>query len=179
LALRRYRIAQLLHGMERYDDALTAGKLALAKVLAINDHALIASCFHQIGLILKELNKPQEAFMNFQRSLEIREKIGDLAGSADGFVAIGKILMELGQFKETIESFERAIGIYHSLNQPNQVAMVIEYFGIAFELQGHFSEALEKYEEALRLLKQYSHEGEWSRTERNIARVKGKIGQKA
>jgi tetratricopeptide (TPR) repeat protein len=64
---------------------------------------------------------------------------------------------------------------YYEQQNPAKVAIVLEWIGITFEQQGHFSEALEKYQEALRLFKQYSNESNWSRTERNIARVKGKM----
>jgi hypothetical protein len=74
-----------------------------------------------------------------------------------------------------MEFLQKSLEIWFMQQNPAKVAIVLEFIGLAFEKQAHFSEAFEKYQEALRLSKQYSHEGEWSRIENHIARVKGKM----
>ncbi|MFZ5519548.1 MAG: tetratricopeptide repeat protein [Candidatus Zhuqueibacterota bacterium] len=177
VVIQYYRIAQLLDRMERYDEALTAGETALAKVRQISNAQLEAACLHQLGMTLNKLNRPQQAFERFQESLQITERLGDRAGQADTLGEMGKLLLNTGQFDAAIHLFQKAIEIYFEQNNPVKAAIVLEAIGFTFEQQGHFQEALEKYQEALRLFKQYSHAGDVAGTERNIARVKAKLGR--
>lgn len=173
----QYRIAQLLRGMERWQDAHDAGEIALEKARGISNQQYEAACLHGQGLALKELNRPQQAFERFQESLEIKQRIGNREGQADTLGEMGKILLNTEQFNAAIDLFQKSIEIYFEQNNPVKAAIVTEFIAYTLEQQRHFREALEKYQEALRLQRQYGNPQMQQVVENHIARVKVKLGR--
>lgn len=177
IATSHYRIAQLVHSMERYDEALKQGKKALQMAEDLRRPDMIARRLHQLGLTLNQLNRPKEAFEHFSRSRAIKEQIGDKAGQAHSLHEIGRLILRAGQFRQALDCFQRALNSYRELGDPVRVAIELEAIAIIFEEQGHYQEALIRYQEALQLFQQYGSPQNIASTERNIARVKKKLGQ--
>ncbi|MFQ5611474.1 MAG: tetratricopeptide repeat protein [Anaerolineae bacterium] len=85
--------------------------------------------------------------------------------------------MEAGQMGQAIAAFNEALEIDQRLGRPAQVGIDLEFLGSVHERQGHNAAALEKYRQALALFKQYAPPQYVADTERNIARVRGKMGE--
>ena len=78
--------------------------------------------------------------------------------------------------REAIEAFNEALEIDQRLQQPAQVGIDLEFLGSVHERQGQFAAALEKYQQALELARKYMSPQEQAIVERDIARVRGKMG---
>ena len=114
------------------------------------------------------------------------ERLGDEAGTADSLVELGKLLEGSGQYEAAEQCFDKALDINHRQNNPVKMGIAFNSRGVLYEQQGdevavtlqkaYYHKALEKLEQALILFKQYTYH-DVAITERNIARVKEKLGE--
>ena len=105
----------------------------------------------------------------------IRRRIGDESGVTDTLVGIGMIFSANGQMDQAISAYNEALELQKPMGQSVKIAITIEHLGTVHERQGEYAAALSKYREALALFQQYSHAADVADTQRNIARVQGKM----
>ena len=186
-AISLHQLSMLYRRSEDYATALARSQEAEALARKLGNEALIATTLHEQGLIYNRLARAagtdgeaaaqrQQALERFQGSLAINRRIGNEAVAAMSLGELGKLLMDIGEYGKAIAYFQEDLEIMRRQGNQVQVGIVLEFLGSVHERQGQYPAALEKYEEVLGLLKRYSHAAEVARTERNIARVRGKMG---
>jgi tetratricopeptide (TPR) repeat protein len=177
-AISLHQLSILYHLKEDYALALKTSRQAEALARKLGRESGIAPNLHEQGLILNRMGQPAEAFTRFQESLAISRRIGDEAGAADSLGEIGKLLMVAGRMAEAIAAFTECLDIDRRLNNPAKIGIDLEFLGSVHERQGQYAAALEKYEQALVIFRQSGPPPEgFDIIERDIARVRGKMGQ--
>jgi tetratricopeptide (TPR) repeat protein len=73
-------------------------------------------------------------------------------------------------------AFSEALEIYRRLGNPAKAGLILEFLGSVHERQGQYPAALEKYEQVLELKRKYMGPQNVAITEKNIARVREKMG---
>ena len=182
----------VLHSLKNdYGTALAYSEKAEAIDRKRDDAAGLASDLHEQGVILAciaeiassaadeaEANCLREAALDrFTESLSISQRIGNKIGMADALMELGELWMKKGQMREAIDALQKGAEIYQQQSNAAKLGISMEYLGRVHERQGQYAAALEKYQQALELARKYMSPQEQAVLERDIARVRGKLGR--
>ncbi len=159
-----------------YDAALAYSQQAEALNHKLNRQVGVATNLHEQGLIFNRLDRKRDAFNRFRESLSIVRQIGDESGVADSLGEMGKLYRDSGLMREAITAFNEALEIYQRHGDP-KMGQILEFMGTVHERQGEYAAALEKYQQALGIFQQVGMAREVQLAQRDIARVRGKMGQ--
>ena len=90
-----------------------------------NDQAGLANAIFSLGGSARKLNKPRLALSYYQKSLTIREKLGDLNGIALSNWGIGLVLNNLQQHKQALKHLKIALENNQKIKNVYQQAVVL------------------------------------------------------
>ena len=147
-------ISSVLSAGGAYPEAF--GELNKARLLLENkgDFATTYTIYTQIGHNRFDLDMFSAAKSWYEKSLILRQHLGDSVDIADGLVDLGNALDELGsELKNTDSSrlaaqyYRQALGIYRSLDDKPSIASVCNNLGDALK-------HLKRYDEALKFLRE-------------------------
>ena len=79
----------------------------------------MAISLHQIGLIQQKRGDYEQALEYYQRSLKIKEELGNRAGMARSLGQIGQLLTETGHYAEAFDHLLPALSTFLELQSPN------------------------------------------------------------
>jgi hypothetical protein len=82
-----------------------------------NDKQGMAKCYSNIGLVLRDQDKYQQAWVYHSKSLAIHEELNDRLGMAEDYGHIGVILASLRDGSGAIELFSKGLGILEELEK--------------------------------------------------------------
>ena len=102
----------------------------------------MAASYHQLGLLTQRQGDYEEARRQYQRSLAIREALGDQAGMASSYHQLGMLAQHQGDDQEARRQYQRALEIFEALG--NQTGMASSYgqLGILLTETGKVEEAV-------------------------------------
>lgn len=95
----------------------------------VKDERAFAGVLYSLGNTSRELDKPDKALDYYTKSLEIRERIGDISGTALSNWGIGTINHLHKDYAAAIERYKTAITLNESINNPYQIAWVMSDLG--------------------------------------------------
>ncbi len=134
----------------RSNDARTDLQRALAISKESADTALQqAAVLHQLGDLEGRAGRYDDARSYLDRSLSLRQKMGERNGVADCLRSLGQTSFEEGQHALARRSLEEAIHIYASLGNVQARAAALGHLGDVALAERDFSEASERYAEGL------------------------------
>ena len=84
-----------------------------------------AAYIHHLGMLAQERGDYQEAARQYQRSLNISERLGDQAGMANSYNNLGMLAQERGDYEEAARQYQRSLNIKERLG--NQASMATSY----------------------------------------------------
>ena len=97
------------------------------------------------GISLGYQGKYQQALTFYQRSLKIKEKIGDKKGISATLNNMGQIYENQGDYKQALEYHERSLKIKEEIGDKKGMANSFNRIGFHHENQGDYAKALEYY----------------------------------
>jgi tetratricopeptide (TPR) repeat protein len=115
---------------------------------------------HNLGILLRLRGDYQAALHQYEKSLKIKEELGDLTGAASSLHQIGMIHQLRGDFPEALEQYEKSLKIEKKLGNRAGVAISLHEIGIIHHNCGEYPAALEQYEKSLKILEEL---GDWAR----------------
>jgi len=148
------KISSVLSAGGAYPDAYA--ELNKARLLAESksDLATAYKIYTQIGHNRFDLDMFTEAKPWYEKSLQLRQSIGDSVDVADGLVDLGNALDEMGSESKNQEysalaaqHYKRALEIYRALDHQPSIASVCNNLGDALK-------HLEQYDEAMRFARE-------------------------
>jgi tetratricopeptide (TPR) repeat protein len=80
---------------------------------------------HQLGILAQVCGDYEEAARQYQRSLDIKERLGDQAGMADSYHQLGMLAQVRGDYDEAARQYQRSLDIEERLG--NQAGMATTY----------------------------------------------------
>ena len=128
-----WRLARLLRGEERYEEALEISKQGLVIDPGAKD------LYNSLGGSYSELGRHVEALAMFQRYVELAPE------EPNAHDSLGMGYQWAGRYAESIEAYEQAL----KLNPKFEVAVV--HLGNAYFQQGRYREALSQYRQYLQI----------------------------
>ncbi len=175
------RLGQLMIKMGEFDKALEIYQILL-KTVNIDDKAENAFLHNQLGYILKQKDKLEEAFSHYQEALKInRTYMSDTDSRLSSIYSnIGGILKKLGDANGALKYYELVLKIDLAASKPNPLEIAIDYnnIGSVFDDQGKYPEALKSYEQSLEIKLTHlpPHHPSLANTYSNIGLIHRKMG---
>jgi tetratricopeptide (TPR) repeat protein len=113
---------------------------------------------------------------NYQQSLEIKRRIGDLAGTASTLGNLGIVYRNQGRYDEAIAHYQQSLDITRRIGHVATTARNSWNLGLIYEKQGDLAAALPLIEEAAQIAERVGmpHAAEW-RTKVEALRAGGGV----
>ncbi|MEM2972155.1 MAG: toll/interleukin-1 receptor domain-containing protein [Candidatus Bathyarchaeia archaeon] len=147
-------------------------KLEMCLNLAKEGTSEMAAALGNIGLILADLGKPNEALEHHKKALAIDEEIGNKLGMAAALGNIGLILADLGKPNEALEHHKKALAIDEEIG--NKLGMAADYRNISVILlsENQRDGAIQLLEKAAEIYSQTGLSNEEKKIKEIIAKLK-------
>lgn len=132
--------------LDRFDDAITTLEACVNLVTENKDRShVIAHAYNNMGLIYLKKGVYEVAIDYFQRSLDIREKIGFITGWSGCLCNIGRAQIELGALSKAEQSIAAALELAIASKSKNYEALANELLAEVYEKKGDLKNALAYY----------------------------------
>ncbi|MBM3237703.1 tetratricopeptide repeat protein [Candidatus Poribacteria bacterium] len=140
-------VAELLNrwGLGRFGESLH--RRILPKVKKETQSVLI----HNLGNFLQARGDYESALKQYEKSLKIKEELGNRAGVARSLHQIGMIHQDRGDYQEALKQYEKSLKIAEELGDRAGVARSLHQIGMIHEARGDYQEALKQYEISLKI----------------------------
>ena len=111
----------------------------------------LAGALNDIGYYYKHQGDIPQAIENYQKSLKIREDIGDSEGISITLNNIGVIYKNQGNIPKALEFHQKSLKIQEEIGDKKGLALSLNNMGFIYNDQGDNSKALEYYHKALKI----------------------------
>ena len=92
-----------------------------------------------------------EAVNYYERSLKIREEIGDKKGISASLYNIGNIYLRQDNYPQALDYHQRSLKIEEEIDNIEGVALSLGNIGVIYSHQNNYSKALDYYERSLKI----------------------------
>lgn len=110
-----------------------------------------AAALNNIGFIYKNQGDISKALEYYNKSLQLREEIGDKEGTATSLTNIGVIYDDQGDIPKALEHYSKSLQLREEIRDKRGTANSLNNIGIIYQNQGDLSKALEYYGKSLQL----------------------------
>jgi tetratricopeptide (TPR) repeat protein len=131
----------------------------------------IAELYHNLGLIRYNLAEWGQASESFQKSLEVYEQLGDLAGLDRTYNNIGGIHYARGDYAAALGWYEKSVAICEKLGDPTRLAATYNNIGSIYDARGDYQVALELYEKSVAIFEKLGDQPGLATTYNNIGLI--------
>ena len=108
-----------------------------------------AAWIHHLGMLAQARGDYEEAARQYQRSLDIEERLGDQAGMATSYHQLGRLAQDRGDYEEAARQYQRALDIKERLGDQAGMAPSYHQLGMLAQDRGDYEEAARQYQRAL------------------------------
>jgi len=113
---------------------------------------------NDLGFVYRNKGEWDKAIEYYQRSLEIKEKVGDEHGMSTTFNNLGSVYQDKGEWDKAIEYYQRSLEIGRKLGDIHGVANSCYNIGMLYCEQGKHNAAIPLFEESLTILRKVGDE---------------------
>jgi len=89
----------------------------------------MATTYHNLGALAQDREDYDEAARQYQRSLDIKERLGDQAGMATTYHQLGALAQDRGDYDEAARQYQRALDIKERLGDQDGMATTYSQLG--------------------------------------------------
>jgi tetratricopeptide (TPR) repeat protein len=136
-----------LHKWGAWDQEAALIHDTLARLSA--DSPRRAVWIHQLGIVAQERGDYDEASRQYQRALDINQRLGNQASTARGYHQLGVLAHLRGDYDEASRQYQRALDIKERLGDQADPASDYHQLGMLAHLRGDYDEAARQYQRAL------------------------------
>ena len=108
-----------------------------------------AAHIHQLGMLAQNRGDYEEAARQYQRALDISERLGNQAGMASGYHNLGILAQARGDYEEAARQYQRALDIFERLGDQAGMATSYHQLGILAQDRADYDEAARQYQRSL------------------------------
>jgi tetratricopeptide (TPR) repeat protein len=90
----------------------------------------MAASYHQLGILAQDRGDYAEAARQYQRSLDIEERLGNLADMAASYHQLGILAQRRGDYAEAARQYQRSLDINERLDDQVSTATTCSQLGI-------------------------------------------------
>ncbi|MES2140032.1 MAG: tetratricopeptide repeat protein [Bacteroidota bacterium] len=110
-----------------------------------------ANALNNIGYVYKQQGDITKALEWYNKSLKIREEIGNKYGIANSINNIGRIYNIQGNNRKAIEYYKKSLKIQNDIGDKQGASISLNNIGLMYLNQGDIPEALEYYNKSLKI----------------------------
>jgi len=179
----RLRILDAMAYVEN-DDKIIAGynqqiESLAQKVLSTNPSAseekickkFLANAIHRKGNIYFNQGEYVKALESYNKSLQLREELGDKKGISRSLNNMGTIYFTQGDYIKALEYQNKSYQLSESLGDKIGISSSLQNFGNIYASQGDYNKALEYYHKSLKVNEELSNKGAISNILINIGNI--------
>ena len=115
------------------------------------DTAYSAKIGHNIAILLQNRGDYAAALEQYEKSLQMKEELGDRAGVSSSLHQIGMIHQHRGDYDPALEQYKKSLQIKEELGNRAGVSSSLHQIGIIHQHRGDYDAALEQYEKSLQI----------------------------
>ena len=147
-------------GRVAYESALWDEALEIWKALEEEDlpEGLEGTLANDLGLLYQDKGEWDKAIEYYQRSLAIKEKVGDEHGMSTTFNNLGEVYRVKGEWDKAIEYFERDLAICEKVGDEHGMASTFNNLGLVYQDKGEWDKAIEYFERDLAICEKVGDE---------------------
>ncbi|UCE37635.1 MAG: tetratricopeptide repeat protein [Thermoplasmata archaeon] len=148
----KVKIGRICQKKGEYDDSIRISTEALDLVKG-DECKEEAEALAAIGNVYQFKGENDRALEYFNKSLMIREKIGDQKGIARIFNGFGILHADKGEYDNALKEFEKSLEIKKKIGDIREIAKSFNNIGLMYNLTGDLDRALGYFERGLKMLK--------------------------
>ncbi|MEW5768042.1 MAG: tetratricopeptide repeat protein [bacterium] len=115
------------------------------------DEKNIAKLISKMGQIYYLLGDYDSALKQYQKALEIIERIGDIAQVAKSLHQIGMVYHQRGDYDSALKQYQKALEIDERIGDIAGVAGSLHNIGMIYHQRGDYDSAIKHYQKALEI----------------------------
>jgi tetratricopeptide (TPR) repeat protein len=108
-----------------------------------------ATWIGRLGNLAQARGDYEEAARQYQRSLDISERLGDQADMASSRHGLGILARDRGDYEEAARQYQRSLDIFERLGDQARMADIYHQLGVLAQERGDYEEAARQYQRAL------------------------------
>ena len=120
-----------------------------------------AAYIHHLGILAQDRGDYEEAARQYQRSLAIKERLGDQAGMASGYHQLGMLAQDRGDYEEAARQYRRSLAINERLGDQAGMASGYHQLGMLAQDRGDYEEAARQYQRSLAIKERLGDRPAW------------------
>jgi tetratricopeptide (TPR) repeat protein len=164
----RYDQGQLAYQSARWDEALESFEALLEEKLV---DELRGEVLSEAALAYKDKGEWERAIEYCERSLAIKEKVGDEQRMAATFNNLGEVYRVKGEWEQAIECYERSLAIDERWGDEHGMATTFNNLGLVYKARGEWERAIEYFEKDLAICEKVGDEHGMAPTFNNLGLV--------
>ncbi|MGA1840640.1 MAG: tetratricopeptide repeat protein [bacterium] len=110
-----------------------------------------AGLLHNLGILYQDRGEYEKALVQYQKSLKIKEELGNRAGVSISLHQIGMIHQYRGDYEEALVQYQKSLKIKEELGDRAGVAISLHQIGMIYQERGEYKEALVQYQKSLKI----------------------------
>jgi tetratricopeptide (TPR) repeat protein len=167
LWLRFYK-GQVAHVSALWDEALGIWEALEGEDLPEDLEGTLAN---DLGLLYQDKGEWDKAIEYHQRSLEIKEKVGDEHGMAYTFNNLGTVYLDKREWDRAIEYYQRSLEIKEKVGDEHGMAPTFNNLGLLHKKKREWDKAIEYYQRSLAIKEKVGDEHGMAATFGNLGLV--------
>ncbi|HLP61337.1 MAG TPA: tetratricopeptide repeat protein, partial [Candidatus Deferrimicrobium sp.] len=132
--------------------------------------------YGQIGNLFQGFGDYDTALIQYQKALEIVEKIGDIKGAASNLHNMGIIYQEKGDYGAALMQYQRSLETFEKSGDTKGVAAGLHEIGLIYQCKGDYDMALTQYKKSLEMHEKIGHSKGVSQNLHQIAMIYQETG---
>ncbi|MHA1911141.1 MAG: tetratricopeptide repeat protein, partial [Candidatus Kariarchaeaceae archaeon] len=137
-----------------------------------------ANLFNSKGVIYRQKGELDKALNYYEKSLIIKEEIGEKRGIALSLNNIGIVYYQKGEIDQALEYYKKSLIIKEEIGEKRSIALSLNNIGVLYNQKGELNKALEFYEKSLVIKEELGNKQEIAPLLNNIGvlyRMKGEL----
>jgi serine/threonine protein kinase/tetratricopeptide (TPR) repeat protein len=144
---------------------------ALSLAIEVDNQEEKAQILQASGMAYEVLNKSDEALRNFQQSIDINRRLGNMGGVAVSLREIANVQASLGKSDAALASYGQALDLDREIGAKKNIADTFIDMGVLYEGRGQYDKALQLYKESMQMQRDLGDESNQAVCLNNIGNV--------
>jgi len=144
----RFHQGQLAQASAQWPEALMTIEGLCREELLISLKGTLAN---DLGLLYQAKGEWDRAIAYYERSLALKERVGDEYGMAPTFHKLGLVYQRQGELDKAIEYYERSLAIVEKIGDEYGMSRILNSLGGVYQARGERDRAEAYYERSLAL----------------------------
>lgn len=159
------------------DELIASYEDALLKFESRNELKEAGKVSELLGELYFRNGEWEKAIGYYQKSLGIKEKIGDEYGAAQTYGNLGNVRAKMGEWKQAIELFQKGLETFEKLGDVHGAAQTYNNLGLVYSDMGEWIKAIDYYRKSIAIKEKLGDAQGAAHTFNNLGLVYGKMNE--